>query len=122
MDIFLNKMIQFYLNNTINIRLFNSNQYVVLYPQNGDRIVTTDSDVISPYICMAAYSSFPETHDLVTVNFRPCGNRSEWNEQTLLSQLVRVPNTDTQLQLFKRLYHKNYAVYFVEILQWTFNK
>jgi len=50
MDIFLNKMIQFYLNNTINIRLFNSNQYVVLYPQNGDRIVTTDSDVISPYM------------------------------------------------------------------------
>jgi len=50
MDIFLNKMIQFYLNNTINIRLFNSNQYVVLYPQNGDRIVTTDSDVISTYV------------------------------------------------------------------------
>ena len=50
MDIFLNKMIQFYLNNTINIRLFNSNQYVVLYPQNGDRIVTTDSDVISPCV------------------------------------------------------------------------
>jgi len=42
MDIFLNWLIEFYLNNTINPR--HLTQYnIVLYPQNGDRMVTTDS-------------------------------------------------------------------------------
>jgi len=40
MDIFLNKVIQFYLNNTINLRHLSQR---TLYPQNGDRIVTIDS-------------------------------------------------------------------------------
>ena len=47
MDILLNQLIQFYLNNTINLRhltrRINPRHYVVLYPQNGDRIVTIDS-------------------------------------------------------------------------------
>jgi len=42
-DIFLNYLIQFCLNSTINFAPFNSTHYVVLYPQNGDRIVTIDS-------------------------------------------------------------------------------
>ena len=42
MDIFLNRLIRFYLNNTLNIRPVNSTHYAVLYPQNGDRIVTID--------------------------------------------------------------------------------
>jgi len=42
MDIFLNYLIQFYLNNTINLCL-NSPHCVVLHPQNGDRIVTVNS-------------------------------------------------------------------------------
>ena len=41
MDIFLNQLIQFYLNNTKSEPL-NSTHYAVLYPQNGDRIVTID--------------------------------------------------------------------------------
>jgi len=43
MDIFLNQLIQFYitLNNTKSQPL-NSTHYAVLYPQNGDRIVTID--------------------------------------------------------------------------------
>ena len=40
MDIFLNKLIQFYLNNTSPL---NSTHYIVLYPQNGDPFVTIDS-------------------------------------------------------------------------------
>jgi len=41
MDIFLNQLIQFYLNNTKSEPL-NSTHYAVLYPQNGHRIVTID--------------------------------------------------------------------------------
>jgi len=37
------KPIQFYFNNTRKSSPFNSTHYVVLYPQNGDRIVTIDS-------------------------------------------------------------------------------
>ena len=39
---YLLKLIQFYLNNTLTLR-HNAAHYVVLYPQKGDRIVTTDS-------------------------------------------------------------------------------
>jgi len=42
MDIFVNQLIQFYLNDTLNLRPHNSTHYTVLYPQNGDRIVTID--------------------------------------------------------------------------------
>jgi len=42
MDIFLNRLIRFYLNNTLNLRPVNFTHYAVLYPQNGDRIVTID--------------------------------------------------------------------------------
>ena len=42
MDIFLNRLIRFYLNNTLNLRPVNSTHYAMLYPQNGDRIVTID--------------------------------------------------------------------------------
>ena len=42
MDIFLNKVIQFYLNNTINLRHFSQRIISFFYPQNGDRIETTD--------------------------------------------------------------------------------
>ena len=41
MNICLNYLIQFYLNNTISP--FNSAHYIVLYPQNGDRTVIIDS-------------------------------------------------------------------------------
>ena len=40
MDIFLKQLIPFYLNNS---SPFNPTHYVVLYPQNGDRIVAIDS-------------------------------------------------------------------------------
>jgi len=50
MDIFLNELIQFYLNKMINIRRL-TQRIVVLYPQNGDRMVTIDS-VSSPYACL----------------------------------------------------------------------
>ena len=50
MVIFLNHLIQFYLNNTLNLHPLNSTHYAVSYPQNIDRIVTTDCDVISPYV------------------------------------------------------------------------
>jgi len=43
MDIFLNQWIEFYLNNMINLRPLISTQYVMLYPQNGDRILATDT-------------------------------------------------------------------------------
>jgi len=42
MDIFLTRLFRFYLNNTLNLRPVNSTHYAVLYPQNGDRIVTID--------------------------------------------------------------------------------
>jgi len=42
MAIFLNKLIQFYLNND-KYSPFNSKHYIVLYPQNGYRIVTIES-------------------------------------------------------------------------------
>ena len=37
------KLTQFYLNNAINLRIFDSTHYIVLYPQNGDHIMTIDS-------------------------------------------------------------------------------
>ena len=40
---YLNQLIQFYLNNTLNLRSSTPHvYYTVLYPQNGDRIVTID--------------------------------------------------------------------------------
>jgi len=43
MDISLNQLIQFHLNNTLNLdSLLNYTNYFVLYPQNGDRIVNID--------------------------------------------------------------------------------
>ena len=42
MDIFLNRLIRFYLNNTLNLCPVNSTHYAVLYPKNDDRIVTID--------------------------------------------------------------------------------
>ena len=43
MDSFLNYYGPFYFNNTINLRRLTQRTYIVLQPQNGDRIVTTDS-------------------------------------------------------------------------------
>jgi len=43
MDSFLNYYGPFNFNNTINLRLLTQRTYIVLHPQNGDRIVTTDS-------------------------------------------------------------------------------
>jgi len=40
---FLNYLIQFYLNNNNKSLPFNSAHYIVLYPQNGNRIVIIDS-------------------------------------------------------------------------------
>jgi len=48
-DIFINQWIEFYLNNTVNPRQLTP-QLVMLYPQNGDRIVAIDSVTISPYV------------------------------------------------------------------------
>ena len=42
MDIFLNRLIRFHLNNTLNLRPVNITHYAVLCPQNGDRSVTID--------------------------------------------------------------------------------
>jgi len=44
MDIFLDQLIQFYLNNTLNLRPLNYTNYLSCYAQkkNGDRIVNTD--------------------------------------------------------------------------------
>jgi len=42
-DIFINQRIEFCLNNTKKSSLLKSTHYIVLYPQNGDRIVTVDS-------------------------------------------------------------------------------
>jgi len=42
MHISLNQLIQFYLNNTLNLRRLNYTNYFVLYSQNGDRIVSID--------------------------------------------------------------------------------
>jgi len=42
MNISLNQLIQFYLNNTLNLRRLNYTNYFVLYSQNGDRIVSID--------------------------------------------------------------------------------
>jgi len=42
MDIFVNQLIQFYLNNARNLRPLKSTHYTVLYAQNGVRIVTID--------------------------------------------------------------------------------
>jgi len=39
MDISLNQVIQFYLNNKLNLRPLNYTNYSVIFPQNGDRIV-----------------------------------------------------------------------------------
>ena len=36
------KLIECYLNNMINLRPLNSTHYATEYPQDGDRIVTTD--------------------------------------------------------------------------------
>jgi len=43
MEMYLNQLIQFYLNNTLNLRPLTPHvYYTVLYPQNGDRIATID--------------------------------------------------------------------------------
>ena len=42
MHISLNQLIQFYLNNTLNLRRLDYTNYFVLYSQNGDRIVSID--------------------------------------------------------------------------------
>jgi len=42
MDIFLNCLIRFYLNNTLDLRTVNFTHYAMLHSQNGDRIVTID--------------------------------------------------------------------------------
>ena len=47
MDIFLNKLIQLYLNNTINLRHLSQRIISCFYPQNGDRIVTNKEYVTS---------------------------------------------------------------------------
>ena len=39
MGISLNQVIQFYLNNKLNLRPLNYTNYSVIFPQNGDRIV-----------------------------------------------------------------------------------
>ena len=39
----MNQRSEFYLYNTVNLRPLNSTHYATLYPQNGDRIVATDS-------------------------------------------------------------------------------
>jgi len=39
---FLNRLLRFYLNNTLNLRPVNSTHYAVLYQHNGDRIVAID--------------------------------------------------------------------------------
>jgi len=41
MDIFLNPLIQICLNSTINLLLLTAH-IMLLYPQNGDRVVTVD--------------------------------------------------------------------------------
>jgi len=43
MDILKNQLINFSLNNMINLCPHNSTYYAMLYPQNGDRIVAIDS-------------------------------------------------------------------------------
>jgi len=43
MDMFINQLIQFCVNNSHKSSPFNSTHHVELYPQNGDRIVTIDS-------------------------------------------------------------------------------
>ena len=49
-DIFLNQWAEFYLNNTINLRPLTP-RIVMLYPQNGDRIVAMDNVTsLSPYV------------------------------------------------------------------------
>jgi len=45
----LDKLVEFYLNNTTNLRPLISAHYVISYPQNGDRIVTIDT-ATSPYV------------------------------------------------------------------------
>ena len=42
MGIFLNQLIQCCWNKIINLRPVDSMHYVMLYPQNGNRIVTVD--------------------------------------------------------------------------------
>ena len=39
----LDKLVEFYFNNTTNLRPLISAHYVISYPQNGDRIVTIDT-------------------------------------------------------------------------------
>jgi len=60
MDIFLNRLIRFYLNNTLNLRPVNFTHYAVLYPQNGDRILSDHRlcDVTSPCVLVVAEGYF----------------------------------------------------------------
>jgi len=43
MDIFLDELIKFYLNNMVNLHQLTPHIMVSLYPKNGDRIVTIDT-------------------------------------------------------------------------------
>jgi len=47
-------LIRFYSNNTINFRNLTQTHYIMLYPQNGDRIVTIDSVTSPPYVYRCA--------------------------------------------------------------------
>ena len=46
-DIFINQWIEFYLNNTVNPRQLTP-QLVMLYPQNGDRIMAVSPSPVKP--------------------------------------------------------------------------
>ena len=49
MDTSLNRLIEFYLNNTINRPLI-STDFDISFPQNGERIETVDSNQIKFYL------------------------------------------------------------------------
>jgi len=61
MDIFLNELVQFYLNNTTKSLHFNSKHNIVLYPQNGNRIVTIE------FVTLCINSHDPSTFSVTLV-------------------------------------------------------
>jgi len=57
MDTSLNKLAEFYQNNTINLRPLISTHYGISYPQNGGRIVTTDPVTRHITLCVHRHPS-----------------------------------------------------------------
>jgi len=65
MDILLNQLIQFYLNNALDLRPLNSTHYTVLYPQNGDRIITIDYVTSLRPMCVSVRRQIAASGDVV---------------------------------------------------------